>query len=461
MGHFFVTDLRTKLLGAFLIVFVLMATGVFGAFWRAIGSPDPSQFLYGYGYGDQGYGYGYGYWYGYGDYEAGCHGEDPSCPSGGEEPDTTPPTASVMYTPSSLTNTDVVAMLTGMSEPISVTNNWFPWSIYYTFTENWSFTFEFQNASGNTGSATATVTWIDKVSPVITITNPSTSSASSKTITASMNESGTLTMTVWSTSAVCDGSRTYIPYASTSFTSTADNGKYVCYRAEDLAGNITYELSAAIAWIVAPSPGWVPGPSYTVVPEGDTATPPTVVPPVTTPITRDVTRIWSITNSPYPAEWNAAYLYAYGIGMTNKHTIHLADMEWDLYRVDAAQMLVNYAMTVRWMMPDVTKPCVFKNISHLPPHSQWYITLGCQLGIIGVNIADGNFDPYGKLTRMQLVAVLGRILYGNLNESASYYLPYLSKLQNDGIIKTDYPLTATEKRWYLMIMLRRLKNAGM
>jgi hypothetical protein len=70
------SSLKTKLIGAVLIVFVLMATGVFGAFWRAIGSPSGDQFLYGYGYGDEGYGYGYGYAVDEGPYEAGCYAED-------------------------------------------------------------------------------------------------------------------------------------------------------------------------------------------------------------------------------------------------------------------------------------------------------------------------------------------------------------------------------------------------
>ena len=94
---------------------------------------------------------------------------------------------------------------------------------------------------------------IDTTAPTITISNPNTNPATSKTITASTNE-GTLTMTAWSTSTTCDASRSFVAYASTTFSSEADNGKYVCYRAIDSVGNISYKLSNAIAGIDRTAP---------------------------------------------------------------------------------------------------------------------------------------------------------------------------------------------------------------
>ena len=38
----------------------------------------------------------------------------------------------------------------------------------YTFTTNDSFIFAFEDQAGNTGTATATVDWIDKIAPIIT-----------------------------------------------------------------------------------------------------------------------------------------------------------------------------------------------------------------------------------------------------------------------------------------------------
>ncbi|MDD3262834.1 MAG: Ig-like domain-containing protein [Candidatus Absconditabacteria bacterium] len=76
--------------------------------------------------------------------------------------DTIPPTAYIEYSPGSGTcyNGDVVATLTGASEPIVITNN--GGSNTYTFTENNTFTFTFRDAGFNTGEATATVDWICK-----------------------------------------------------------------------------------------------------------------------------------------------------------------------------------------------------------------------------------------------------------------------------------------------------------
>lgn len=56
-----------------------------------------------------------------------------------------------------------MATLTGESEAITITNNGS--FDAYIFTGNGSFTFEFIDAVGNTGSAVATVSWIDTVTP--------------------------------------------------------------------------------------------------------------------------------------------------------------------------------------------------------------------------------------------------------------------------------------------------------
>ncbi|GHV23181.1 hypothetical protein FACS1894176_04680 [Bacteroidia bacterium] len=68
------------------------------------------------------------------------------------------PTCDVSYSPATNTNGNVVASLTNCSETIIVTNT--P-NTNYTFTGNGSFTFQFSDPAGNTGSALATVTRID------------------------------------------------------------------------------------------------------------------------------------------------------------------------------------------------------------------------------------------------------------------------------------------------------------
>ncbi|RED85577.1 hypothetical protein [Cohnella phaseoli] len=68
--------------------------------------------------------------------------------------DRTAPTATVYYSTTAANATSVDAYLI-VDEPVSVTNN--GGAFRYTFTANGSFTFQFVDAAGNTGSATATV----------------------------------------------------------------------------------------------------------------------------------------------------------------------------------------------------------------------------------------------------------------------------------------------------------------
>ncbi|MDF2648478.1 MAG: hypothetical protein K0Q73_4283 [Paenibacillus sp.] len=77
------------------------------------------------------------------------------------------PTASVSYSNVNPTNQDVVATITP-SEPVTIINN--GGSDSYVFSENGSFTFEFMDAAGNTGSVTASVSNIDRIAPTLRIT---------------------------------------------------------------------------------------------------------------------------------------------------------------------------------------------------------------------------------------------------------------------------------------------------
>jgi hypothetical protein len=70
-----------------------------------------------------------------------------------------PPTAAMNYSTTFPTTGTVVVTL-DPSEPITVTNN--GGLLSYTFTGNGTFTFEFVDQAGKTGSATATVRWIVK-----------------------------------------------------------------------------------------------------------------------------------------------------------------------------------------------------------------------------------------------------------------------------------------------------------
>jgi len=82
--------------------------------------------------------------------------------------DKVPPIATIEYDIEDLTNEDVIATISFDKDYVEITNN--DGEDYYVFEENGEFTFEYVDEAGNTGSATATVDWIDKVAPVGTIT---------------------------------------------------------------------------------------------------------------------------------------------------------------------------------------------------------------------------------------------------------------------------------------------------
>jgi hypothetical protein len=76
------------------------------------------------------------------------------------------PTATMVYTPDSLTNKNVKAILT-LNEPGMIINN--SGKMEYSFSANGEFTFEFQDIAGNKASKTAGVSWIDKLPPSATL----------------------------------------------------------------------------------------------------------------------------------------------------------------------------------------------------------------------------------------------------------------------------------------------------
>ncbi len=109
------------------------------------------------------------------------------------------------------------------------------------------------DAAGNLASVPTNANFIINTSnPIITVTNPNSDPAQSKVVTANTSI-GTLTMKVLAHSSdICDGSTGYAAYASTTFTSESDNGKAMCYWAQN--GSSSYQKSAAIASIDRTAP---------------------------------------------------------------------------------------------------------------------------------------------------------------------------------------------------------------
>lgn len=109
------------------------------------------------------------------------------------------------------------------------------------------------DAVGNESDYFTVSAILDNAAPEITIVNPNGDAAPSKTVTAQINEEGTISMSN-TTGLVCDDTNIFIAYSSQTFTSEGDNGAKICYRATDTAGNTSYLLSNAIAGIDATGP---------------------------------------------------------------------------------------------------------------------------------------------------------------------------------------------------------------
>ncbi|HMS91830.1 MAG TPA: hypothetical protein PKC87_06400, partial [Candidatus Absconditabacterales bacterium] len=100
---------------------------------------------------------------------------------------------------------------------------------------------------GGNNSIASGVIILDTIFPIITVYNPNTTPSYSKTISGSTNE-GILYQTI-TTGTLCDGSLTFSPYHITTFSGETDNGKKICYKALDLAGNTSYSVSDIIQGI--------------------------------------------------------------------------------------------------------------------------------------------------------------------------------------------------------------------
>lgn len=108
------------------------------------------------------------------------------------------PTATIAFDTINPTNGNVTARLVNPSTHITITNNKVnendtEGSDTYIFTKNGSFTFTFVDDAGVEGSATATVSWIDKTPPTATI-EYSTTSISSHTVIATLKPSEDVTI---------------------------------------------------------------------------------------------------------------------------------------------------------------------------------------------------------------------------------------------------------------------------
>lgn len=94
------------------------------------------------------------------------------------------PKPTINYDITELTNQNVIATLTFDTPNVRITNN--NGSNIYTFIENDTFTFEFEDEAGNTGIVVAEVNWIDKIAPVGTISYDIENKLTNQDVTATI-----------------------------------------------------------------------------------------------------------------------------------------------------------------------------------------------------------------------------------------------------------------------------------
>lgn len=116
------------------------------------------------------------------------------------------PSAEIEYSPKTTTTGSVVAKLVNRNKDFTITNN--NGKDTYTFTKNGSFTFEFKDEYGNTGSATATVTWIKEESKNNSSNNSSNTNTNSNTNNNSNNESNEVNTNSSTTTNTSNNSKT-------------------------------------------------------------------------------------------------------------------------------------------------------------------------------------------------------------------------------------------------------------
>ena len=147
--------------------------------------------------------------------------------------DRTPPTADIVYSTKDPTNQNVIATLQP-NETVAVTNN--GGLDTYTFVENGTFTFQFEDAAGNAGTAEAAVDWIDRTPPTATIVYSNTDLTNQDVVATISLSDGTVTSA---------GGDTHI---------FRENGVWT-FTFEDAAGN-TGAADAMVDWIDKEAPAY-------------------------------------------------------------------------------------------------------------------------------------------------------------------------------------------------------------
>ena len=179
-------------------------------------------------------------------------------------------------------------------------------------------------------------------------------------------------------------------------------------------------------------------------------------------ITQSKTDKNEVSENWFTEEMNDAYEFAYKNWITTIESIEKTKMYWTLTRIQMAKMLSNYAINVLWKQPDTSKKCEFIDISNeLDAKYDFWVTKACQLWIMWQNMKNNEFKAFRNVTRAEFATALSRMLYeiedGKWN--TKYYEPHTAVLYNEWIINNTDP-NLKEKRWYVMLMLKRTEETA-
>lgn len=295
--------------------------------------------------------------------------------------DKEPPAATVSYSTTGPTNQNVTATITP-SESVTITS---PGEEKHIFTENGSFTFTFEDAAGNTGSAEAKVDWIDKTPPAAVVKyNPA-----GKT-------DGTVMATVTFTEPIrfvrSKLTQTPNPLVYTmEFTENSDCE--ISY--EDMAGNPGNPLRLSVTWIEKhtnpePGPGPGPGPGPNPEPDPEPEPEPSPQPDPSIKLPTDVKGHW--------AEKNIAIMYEKGLLMG--YSDRTFRPENKLTRAELCTVLCRYLEL---------EPVNSQSFTDV---KGWYAgNIGAlsKAGIVD-GYKDGTFRPNQNITREEMAVLLNKTL---------------------------------------------------
>jgi len=165
-------------------------------------------------------------------------------------------------------------------------------------------------------------------------------------------------------------------------------------------------------------------------------------------------------------EMQAAYDYAYEVGVTTKDSAETANLTSQVTRAEMAKMITVFAEDVLGLVPNTsdTACAEFTDVSSAQGDLEAYITSACQLGLMGRN-NDGTvatkFNPAGNLTRAQYGTLLSRALYGDVNNGGNpRYANHLQALNDDGIMTNISNPNVLELRRWVMKTLQTADESG-